>query len=33
MRYDAPSNYRIERHVIDKVPSSGISACGAHAER
>ena len=28
-----PSNYRIERHVNDKVPSSSVSARGAHAER
>ena len=26
-------NYRIERHMIDQVPSSNVSACGAHAER
>ena len=29
----ATSNCRIERHVNDKVPSSGMSARGAHAER
>ena len=27
------SNYRIERHVIYKVPSSSVGARGAHAER
>ena len=26
-------NNRIERHMRDKVPSSSMSACGAHAER
>ena len=26
-------NYRIERHVIHKVPRSCMSARGAHAER
>ena len=26
-------NYRIERRITDKVPSSGTSARGAHAER
>ncbi len=28
-----PPNNRIERHMICKVPSSGMSTCGAHAER
>ena len=28
-----PPNYRIEHRVNDKVPSSGVSARGAHAER
>ena len=28
-----PSNYRIERHVRDIVPSPNMSARGAHAER
>jgi hypothetical protein len=28
-----PANYRIERRVNDKVPSSSVSARGAHAER
>ena len=27
------SNYRIERRMRDKVASSNMSACGAHAER
>jgi len=26
-------NNRIERRMIHKLPSSGVSACGAHAER
>ena len=26
-------NYRIERHTKDKVPSSSVNVCGAHAER
>ena len=31
--YSKRSNYRIERHMIDKVPSSSVNVCGAHAER
>ena len=27
------SNYRIERHMRDKVPSTSMGGCGAHAER
>ncbi len=30
---NAGSNYRIERRVDDKVPSSSVSVRGAHAER
>ena len=33
MRYDMPSNNRIERRVRDKVPNSSVSVHGAHAER
>ena len=28
-----PANYRMERHERYKVPSGGVSARGAHAER
>ena len=30
---EAMSNYRIDRHVIYKVPRSSMNARGAHAER
>ena len=32
-RYAGPPNNHIERHVSDKVPSSSVSARGAHVER